>query len=564
MTTRTHQGPSRNRRWQAAGALAVTVVVALGLAGCASTGATAGSNPSAAAGKAADGGTLYWAIETKLQTVNPHRNGQDKASPILRNAFDSYLYRTESGEYQPWLASAYDVADGGKKITLTLRDGVTFSDGQPLNADAVVANFDKIKTKGYLTSTPGGLRFVTSYAKTAANKVVFTLSQPDSLFLQYLSSQTSSPLSPATLAKPQTVLESGGPDLAGIGPFKIESYTPNTELTFVKRADYAWAPETIAKGQTAAHLDKVVYRTFAEGSTRTGALQQGQVQVASDIQPLDVSAFNGVSGFTYLRTPVGGLPYAYYFNVSKAPFNDIRVRQAFVKGIDLPTILNSIYAGAFDQAKAPISVKGPFADSAALANYSTDIAAANKLLDEAGWTQRNADGIRVKDGQPLSVKVVSAAPFVRESRDQLAIAIGAALKQNVGIDYQFKVADLGTAEKAAADNQYEIFDNSYGGADPASGLDLLYSSDPTRGFIAYGKYKDSTVDGLLNKGRFSNDLSTRKATYTKLQKYVADKFYVLPIYQTQDNLATTSKVHDVTIDAATGQPFGAFKIWLEQ
>lgn len=49
-------------------------------------------------------GTLYWGIETKLQTVNPHRNGQDKAGPILRNAFDSYLYRTESGEYQPWLA----------------------------------------------------------------------------------------------------------------------------------------------------------------------------------------------------------------------------------------------------------------------------------------------------------------------------------------------------------------------------------------------------------------------------------------------------------------------------
>jgi peptide/nickel transport system substrate-binding protein len=92
----------------------------------------------------------------------------------------------------------------------------------------------------------------------------------------------------------------------------------------------------------------------------------------------------------------------------------------------------------------------------------------------------------------------------------------------------------------------------------------LYSSDPTRGFIAYGKYKDPTVDALLDKGRFSNDLSTRKATYAKLQKYVADKFYVLPIYQTQDNLAATSKVQDVTIDAATGQPFGAFKIWLQQ
>ncbi len=562
--TKNERTSPRGRRWQAAGALALATTLAFGLAACGSGAQASSSTTSAAAGTVTEGGTLYWAIETKLQTVNPHRNGQDKASPILRNAFDSYLYRTEAGDYQPWLAKAYDVSDGGKLVTLTLRDGVTFSDGQPFNADAVVANFDKISTKGYLTSSPGGLRFVTAYAKTADDKVSFTLSKPDSLFLQYLSSQTSSPLSPATLAKPQTVLESGGPDLAGIGPFTIESFTPNTELTFAKRADYAWAPEAVANGQKAAHLDKVVYRTFAEGATRTGALQQGQVQVASDIQPLDVSAFDNVSGFSYLRTPVGGLPYSYYFNVSKAPFDDIKVREAFVKGVDLSAILKSIYAGAFEQAKAPISAKGPFADPSSLAAYTTDIAAANKLLDEAGWTEKNADGIRTKDGKTLTATVVSAAPFVRESRDQLAIAIGAALKQNVGIDYQFKVADLGSAEKAAADNQYEIFDNSYGGADPAAGVDLLYSSDPTRGFIAYGKYKDKQVDSLVDKARFSTDLATRTAAYTELQKYVAGKFYVLPLYQTQDNLATTSKVHDVTIDAATGQPFGAYKIWLQQ
>lgn len=549
---------ARARRWRAT-AVALTLISTLAFGGCASTGVAAAPGDSTPT----DGGTLYWATETKLQTVNPQRNGQDKAAPILRNAFDSYLFRTEAGEFQPWLAQSYQVSDSGKKVTLTLRDGVTFSDGAPFNAAAVVANFDKLRSKAYLTSTPGGLRFLTAYAASGDKKVVFTLSRPDSLFLQYLSSQSSSPLSPATLAKPQTVLESGGPDLAGIGPFTIESFTPNTELTFTKRTDYAWAPESVAAGQKAAHLDKVVYRTFAEGATRTGALQQGQVQISSDIQPLDVSAFDGVSGFSYLRTPVGGLPYAYYFNVSKAPFNDIRVREAFIKGFDLPALLKNIYGGAFEGAQAPISAKGPFADNSVLSGYATNIDAANKLLDEAGWTQRNADGIRTKNGQPLTVKVVSAAPFVRESRDQLAIAIGAALKQNVGIDYQFKVADLGSAEKAAADNQYEIFDNSYGGADPAAGLDLLYSSDPTRGFIAYGRYHDKTVDALVDKGRFTADLATRKAAYTQLQKYVVSKSYVLPIYQTQDNLAATAKVQGITIDAATGQPFGAYKIWLQ-
>ena len=67
------------------------------------------------------------------------------------------------------------------------------------------------------------------------------------------SSIQSTPLSPSTLQLPQTDLESGGPELAGVGPFTITEFTPNTELAFAKRADYQWAPESIADGQKAAY-----------------------------------------------------------------------------------------------------------------------------------------------------------------------------------------------------------------------------------------------------------------------------------------------------------------------
>lgn len=448
-------------------------------------------------------------------------------------------------------------------MTLSLRDDVTFSDGEAFDADAVVANFDKITSEGYLTSIPGGLRFLDSYAKTGDHEVTFTLQQPDSLFLLYLSSTSATPLSPKSLELEQTVLESGGPELAGTGPFVIDAYTPNTELSLTKRDDYAWAPESIAQGQQAAHLDAVVYRTFAEGSTRTGSLQQGQVQVSSDIQPVDVSLFEDAEGFSYQRNFVSGLPYSLYFNVSKEPLNDPAVREAFVRGADLDAILQSIYNGAFERAQAPLSVRGPFADTDSLSGYTYDVDRANELLDQAGWTERNDDGVRVKDGTPLTIRAVSGAPYVRESRDQLNLAIGAALKQNVGIDYQFQIEDTGTESNRAQANDYEVFDNSYGGADPASGIDLLYHSDPTRGFIARGKFQDATLDALIDKGRFTTDLTTRKEAYTELQELVTGNFWVLPLYQTQDNIAATSKVHDITIDEATGQPFGAYKIWLE-
>lgn len=535
------------------------------LAACSSDEASSGAAVNAGqTGEVQEGGTLYWAIETKLQTVNPHRNGQDKATPILRNAYDSFLYRTKEGEYLPWLASGHELSADGRTLVLDLREGVTFSDGEALDADAVVANFDKITSSGYLSSIPGGIRFLDSYEKTGDLQVTFHLAQPDALFLFYLSSIQSTPLSPSTLKLEQTDLESGGPKLAGVGPFTIKEFTPNTELSFSKRADYQWAPESIAQGQKAAHLDEVVYRTFAEGSTRTGSLSQGQVQISSDIQPVDVDTFENDPNFTYVRTFVGGTPYSLYFNASKAPLDDVRVREAFVLGFDRETILNSIYTGAFDVAQAPLSAGSNFADPTSLANYKEDIDAANELLDEAGWTERNGEGIRVKDGQPLTIRAVSAAPYVRESRDQLNIAIGAALKKNLGIDYRFEIEDPGTEEARVEKNDYEIFDNSYGGADVASAVDVLYSSDPARGFIARGKHGNPEVDALVDAGRFNTNTEDRKETYSQFQKLVAEEFYVLPLYQTQDNLAHLNTVHDVTVDPGTGQPFGAFKVWIEQ
>jgi peptide/nickel transport system substrate-binding protein len=237
------------------------------------------------------------------------------------------------------------------------------------------------------------------------------------------------------------------------------------------------------------------------------------------------------------------------------------VRQAFVLGADLDAIIQSIYQGAFDRAWAPVC--GSWADPGLAGWSATDVAQANQLLDEAGWTERNADGIRVKDGQTLTVRTVTEEAYVRESRDQVNLALAAALRQNIGLDYEYQIVDAGTGAERVEANDYESFDNSYGGPDPAAGLDLLYDSDPTRGYIARGKYNDETVDQLIDAGRFTTDLAGRQKAYTQLQDYVTrEQYYVLPIYRTQDNLAATAQVRGITIDA-NGQPFGAYTIWLQ-
>lgn len=106
--------------------------------------------------KPVNGGTLTWGVETEPATLNPQLNGQDKTKLLLRNAYESLLARTADGGYVPWLATGYSISEDGKTYTFKLRDDVTFTDGQKFDAQAVVANFEKLKDPAYSTSVSAG------------------------------------------------------------------------------------------------------------------------------------------------------------------------------------------------------------------------------------------------------------------------------------------------------------------------------------------------------------------------------------------------------------------------
>ena len=107
-----------NRRLFLAGLTASAAAAAAGLAACSS-----GSS-----GEPVNGGTLRFGFETEPATLNPQLSSQDTVTPLLRNAFDSYVYRDADGVYHPWLAESYELSQDGLTLTLVLREGVTFSD----------------------------------------------------------------------------------------------------------------------------------------------------------------------------------------------------------------------------------------------------------------------------------------------------------------------------------------------------------------------------------------------------------------------------------------------------
>ncbi|MFF5110884.1 ABC transporter substrate-binding protein [Streptosporangium sp. NPDC000509] len=535
---------------------ALTLAGVLALAAC---GAESGA-PSAKAGAdgGGDGGSLVWAVETQPITFNPHQWGQNKARLLVHNQFDALIARGGNGEFLPWLATSWKVSEDGLTYTFELRDDVTFHDGEKFDAASVKANLDQLVSPGYNAALSAiQLRNFEKAEATAPYTLKVTLKAPDGLFLDFLSSPYAGQVSPKSLKNAKD-LKAGGVDVVGTGPFILDRFTPGQEVHYKRNPDYKWPP-TGAAHQGPAHLAEITYRFLSEAAVRVGALTSGQVQVIEGVPATEIGLIKSDPELKLETSLNSGSAFSYYFNVSRPPFDDKRVREAFRDAVDVDAVLNSVYQGTAKRAWSVIGQGSPqFYDPSLEKTFGNDPERANRLLDEAGWKERDAEGFRVKDGKRLTVRTVNAAPFVRDRRDVLAQAVQAAVKQSAGIDFQVKIVDQGTAQKAVEDNEYEIFENSRGDTDAGAALNLILAKDAA---INRTKFGSAELDKLLADASAASDVAKRKELYAKVQKTViTDEALLLPLYVPADQIAYSASVTGITFEPVSGTPNGAYDI----
>ena len=535
----------------------VAVVTGLTLSAACSTGPAA----PAGAGQPVHGGSLTWAVETEPITFNPHLYAQAKARLLVWNSFEALLTHDDKGGYVPWLATGYDVSADGRTYTFALRTDVSFTDGTKFDAAAVKANVDQLLTPNYAPAVAAvQLRNLDRVEVVDPATVAFHLDRPDVLLLDFVSSPQGAQVSPKSLAAARN-LKAGGPELAGTGPFVLDRYTPGQEVHYTRNPAYRWAPAN-AGHSGPAYLDEVTYRFLKESSVRVGALTSGQVQVIEGVPATDEGLITANRDLTLQRGLNSGSAYSYYFNVANAPFDDIRVRKAFREAVDVGAVLEGVYRGTATRAWSVVGPTSPFYDKSLEGGYSGDAAEANRLLDEAGWTTRDAEGFRTKDGRRLTLRLVQNAPFVRDRRDVLAQAVQAAVKQSAGIDLDVALVDQGTATKALADGEYEVFDNSRADTDAGAALNLLLHS---AGAINRTGAEDPELDELLRTAESSTDAARRTEAYRRVQqRVVADEVRVLPLYAPADQIAASSAVGGLGFEPTAGVPVSAYSVWLRR
>lgn len=538
----------RNRPHRRGRAVAAALAAAFLAASCAADegGGTAAQGPT---GDPVRGGAAAVAVHQEPSCFDIHVSPQDITGSIQRNVFDSLVAEDAQGNFHPWLATSWEAAPDLKTFTFKLRTDVKFTDGTVFDAAAVKANFDHIVAKTtksqYAASLLGGAAYAgTEVVDPGTVKVAFN--KPFAPFLQAASTAYLGFYSPKTLAADADKLCTGGPHLVGTGPFKFAAYTKGQDLTLENNPAYNWAPKT-AKHQGPAYLDKLTYRFLKEDAVRVGALTSGQVDAAVSVPPVNIKAVEA-SGIRILRRDFAGAAYGLYFNTTRAPFDDERVRKAIQRGIDIGTDVEAIYFGQYKRAWSPIGPATPSYAATLDNSWPYDPAYAGKLLDEAGWSGRDGDGYRTKDGKRLTVTWPASPSSNREQRDVLSQAIQADLKK-IGVEVQRPALDVGTYTTNAYKGIYDVLDVSWARFEPDVLRLYFHSSNlPSVSGQNAAWLTNPEIDKWTDDAAATLDKATRDKLYAQTQAWVVEHAVGIPVYSATALLGVAKHIQGIEYD----------------
>jgi peptide/nickel transport system substrate-binding protein len=489
---------------------------ALILAGCAGTSGD---------GTADTDGEVVWAIEganLAAGHMDPQTSQLDVSGMVQRVVLDSLVFQEDDGSFSPWLAKSWEVSPDSTTYTFELRDDVTFHDGEPFNAEAVKANFDRIvdpETASAQAASMLGADFYESTTVIDEYTVEVKFTQPYSPFLQAARTANLGFYSPKVLEESADQLKAGGPGInVGTGPFELTDYTPEQEIVYTRNPDYAWGPD----GAEAAKFETLRVEILPEASVRAGVVESGEADLASNIPPN--LAKDMPDTLTVDSEEYPGLPYSLYLNEKYGVFADEKVRQAFARGIDIDSAVEEIFFGQFPRAWSILGSTTPGYDSSLEGSWPFDQDAANALLDEAGWTERDSDGVRMKDGERLSVRWIAWTP-VPDDRAALGNAIQSDLAK-IGFEVEREVLEPGAYNEQYGPKTFDLTDWGFSGVD----ADLLRSHLHTDGFQNASQVSDPEIDTLLEEGIATSDVDDRVAIYKKLQDWNAEYTAIVPLY----------------------------------
>jgi len=497
------------------------------------TASAAATQPTAAAqaGQPKRGGILKVGLQADPTSLDPQKTSLTALFHVTEHIYSMLVRLKPDLTVEPDLAEKWDISADGKTYTFTLRKGVKFHSGKPLVAADVKYTFDRLVDKA--TASPNATLLAPAESVAAPNEttVVITLKTADASFLTNL-------VAPATAIINKDAVDKYG-DLTknadGTGPFKFKEYVPNTRVVLERNPEYFEAGKP--------YVDGIEMTIASDDTARTAAVKTGTVDFIEyaplkDIPSLKTDTSLSLAGDQNTNIRFVGL------NVTRKPYNDLKVRQAIALAVDREAVLGPAVFG-FGTPTLEIFPPGYWA-GLGTKSPNADIAKAKQMLADAGYPSGfNTTILSWSQYSFLS----NAAVVFQEQLKQIGISADINLEENAAFikDYLDNNFDLTVSGTSAYVDPNDIYFRNFGTGQPSNAV----------------RYSNPKADELIAAGVATTDQAKRKQVYQQLQQLLLDEAPWINLYIAQQFEAMKTYVKGYT-HIPTGTNYTLKDVWLEK
>ena len=479
--------------------------------------------------------TLIIATATPPGPLDPALENSQPASRVTRQIFQTLVYQDSDLNIVPGLAESWEFIDAST-IHFTIREGVLFHNGDVLTVDDVVFTLNRAAVAPRIAVITNMIESATAIdERTVEVRTEF----PFAPILSHLAH-------PAAGIVSQSVIATVGDDAhalhpIGTGPFKFERMVAGDRVELVRFEDFNSHVPGLAPGQLPA-IERIIFRIIPEASVRAIEVEAGTVHMGWNIAPDDMHRLMNIPGIQTFTEPNLSLQTYLGFNLNKAPFDDIRVRQAIAYAIDIEAIVQAVFQGLTSPATGPLAttVWGANAD---LEMWPFDIVRARELMAEAGLADGFSTSIMFNEGNAARLAVAEIL------QAQLTA---------LNIDVAIRIYEMPVYLNRTAEGEHEMFILGWVSVtgDPDYGLYPTFHSSSFGNPGNRTFYHNPRVDYLLDVGREATDPAVRLAAYHEAQQIIRDD--VPWVFLTQ---GASDEAARADVRGFVSSPTGHFYLW---
>jgi len=503
-----------------AGALAILILVSV--AGCSGAKSNAvpstGVPQSTGAGQLAEGGTFTYGRAASVTSFDLHNEITANNAFAIDKVFEPLVSFNSEGAIIDWLAASHSVSSDGLTYTFILRDGLKFSDGTDVTAeDAVFSISRHIDVGGPLELSAQVAALTAQDEKT----FVITLKEPYTPFISELSSFANGIL-PKDFGGVSE--EEFFKNPIGTGPFSVESWEADGDLTFVKN-QYYWQ-------EGKPYLDKLVFKLIEDDSQAINQLKAGAVDAIETVALENASELEQGAD-TAVATNGSWVIEQMFYNTLDEHFSDVHVRRALALAIDREGLTNAVTFGFAQAANSLLPPTIPYSTNDTIKALNFDVNAAKEELAKSAFPNGFSTKLLIASGSSATSKEA-----------QIIQAAG----QSIGITIEIESVELASFRERFFAYDFSAMINSGQADSPEANSILAFQTDP-EGFSQsyWTHYTNDEVTKLLYEGQKVPDGTEREEIYTELQQILADEVPYIPLYYPDIVIGVSASVDGLVV-----------------